>query len=140
MQPLYCDAINPFTALPAGVVAVAPGALDRIFALVADIKASTGYTQPIGIDLGLIGAEQGAPDMSIIRPELSPKLQGNAVFIGWGRLRKTRNSPRQKTRTRYTRPMRPKSTQDSQPDRENAPFSESPTIRLWKISSRIAGS
>ena len=92
MQPLYWDAINPFTALPAalpaGVVAVAPGALDRIFALVADIKVSTD----------------------------------------WRRLRETRNSPRQKPRTRYTRPMRPKSTQDNQPDRENAPFSESAVI------------
>lgn len=44
-------------ALPAGVVPVPPGALDRIFALVQIIKNSAGFTEAIGTDLGIVGAE-----------------------------------------------------------------------------------
>ncbi|MEQ2009438.1 MAG: hypothetical protein ABMA26_21870 [Limisphaerales bacterium] len=48
-----------FTAptLPTGVAPVAPGALERIFALVQIIKNSAGYTEAIGTDLGIVGAE-----------------------------------------------------------------------------------
>ena len=82
-SPQILTAFNA-PALPTGVVAVKPGALARIFALVADIKVSAGYTNEIGIDLGLIGGEQGAPDMDTIQPELTVKVKGNAVLIGWG--------------------------------------------------------
>ncbi|MBL9116120.1 MAG: hypothetical protein JNJ83_14025 [Verrucomicrobiaceae bacterium] len=49
-----------FTApdLPAGVTAAIPGTLNRIFALVAKMKLSAGYTEAIGTDLGIVGAEQ----------------------------------------------------------------------------------
>ncbi len=70
-------------ALPSGTVAVKPGALERIFALVADIKVSDGYTEVIGKDLGIVGAEQGAPDMATLQPELTAKIAGNIVEIGW---------------------------------------------------------
>lgn len=78
--------LTAFTApaLPTGTVAVAPGALDRIFALIADIKVSAGYTDAIGLDLGLIGPEKSAPDLATIKAELTAELSGNAVFIGWG--------------------------------------------------------
>ena len=60
-----------------------------------------------------------------------------------GRLRETRNRPRQKPRTRYTRTMRPKSTPSNQPDRENALFSESAVIRLggscWSENGKLGG-
>ncbi len=42
-------------ALPAGVVPVAPGALNRIFTLVKDIKNAAGFTEAIGSDLRVIG-------------------------------------------------------------------------------------
>ena len=44
-------------ALPAGVVAVPSGALDRIFAYVQVIKANPSYTEAIGLQLGIVGAE-----------------------------------------------------------------------------------
>ena len=43
-------------ALPAGVSAALPGALTRIFTLVAKAKLSPTFTEAIGTDLGVIGA------------------------------------------------------------------------------------
>lgn len=48
-------------ALPAGVVAVLPGAIERLFRLVKDIKNAPGYTDVIGSDLGIIGPEMPPP-------------------------------------------------------------------------------
>ena len=49
-----------FTAptLPTGVAAVPPGALTRIFDLVSEIKEADAYTETIGQDLKIIGAEE----------------------------------------------------------------------------------
>ncbi|HEY6169382.1 MAG TPA: hypothetical protein VI454_15175, partial [Verrucomicrobiae bacterium] len=44
-------------ALPAGVVAVAAGALERLVLFVQTIKASPHYTDAIGMQLGIVGAE-----------------------------------------------------------------------------------
>ncbi|MCX6898213.1 MAG: hypothetical protein NT105_05885 [Verrucomicrobia bacterium] len=41
--------------LPTGVASVPPGALNRLFDLVAIIKAAPGYTEAIGQDLGIVG-------------------------------------------------------------------------------------
>jgi len=41
-------------------VPVAPGALQRIFAFVQTIKARPGYTEAIGLMLGIVGSEAGA--------------------------------------------------------------------------------
>ena len=51
-----------FTAptLPAGVAAVPPGALARIFDLVGEIKEADAYTDTIGQDLKVIGPEDAA--------------------------------------------------------------------------------
>lgn len=75
----------PFTAppLPAGdpaavppipaTVAVPPGALQRIFDLVAIIKHSPNYTQAIGQDLGVVGEE----DTTVYtRPDFTLKVEG----------------------------------------------------------------
>lgn len=55
---------DPFTppvftapALPNGVVAVAPGLLDRIFLFVQSIKANPKCTDPIALQLGIVGQE-----------------------------------------------------------------------------------
>ena len=45
-------------ALPAGVTAALPGALTRIFALIAKMKLHAGYTEAIGTDLGVVGPEE----------------------------------------------------------------------------------
>jgi len=47
-------------ALPAGVVAVAPGLLKRIFLFVQAIKANPNYTEAIGLQLGIVGQEDAA--------------------------------------------------------------------------------
>lgn len=70
-------------ALPAGVVMVNTGALNRIFALVAKIKDSAGYTEAIGTDLGLIGPGTTAPDLGTVQPVLGAKLSGDHVDITW---------------------------------------------------------
>lgn len=44
-------------ALPAGVSAALPGTLTRLFALIAKLKLSAGYTEAIGTDLGVVGSE-----------------------------------------------------------------------------------
>lgn len=45
-------------ALPAGVTAALPGALNRLFALIGRMKLTASYTDSIGSDLGLVGAAE----------------------------------------------------------------------------------
>ena len=71
-------------ALPTGVTAVAPGALERIFALVQVIKNSGKCTDAIGEDLGIIGSVATGPDLSTVEPLITAKVSGGAVKIGWG--------------------------------------------------------
>jgi hypothetical protein len=47
-------------ALPTGVTAAFPGALNRIFALIVRMKTSANFTEAIGTDLGAIGSEDTA--------------------------------------------------------------------------------
>lgn len=70
-------------ALPSGVTMVNSGALDRIFALVATIKDSSGFTEAIGTDLGVIGAGTTAPDLNTVQPVLGAKVNGTRVDITW---------------------------------------------------------
>ena len=71
-------------ALPTGVVAVNPGALTRIFALVQIIKDSGKCTDTIGTNLGIIGSAQVGPDLSTVQPVISASLSGNSVNVKWG--------------------------------------------------------
>ncbi|MBL9117357.1 MAG: hypothetical protein JNJ83_20280 [Verrucomicrobiaceae bacterium] len=57
--------------LPVGIT-VKPGALQRIFRLVQDIKSKPGYTEAMGIDLGIVGPED---TVEITVPEFSMKLE-----------------------------------------------------------------
>jgi hypothetical protein len=59
-------------ALPAGTTAQLPGALTRIFDLVGAMKRSAGYTEAIGADMLIIGAE----DTSTVA---APRFSGQAV-------------------------------------------------------------
>lgn len=56
VDPFVLPLFTP-PALPAGVTAVPPGAIQRIFAYVQTIKASPKYTEAIGLQLGIVGAE-----------------------------------------------------------------------------------
>lgn len=68
--PTYAAPTPP--TLPAGITGVLPGALDRIFLMVKNIKSKAGYTEAIGIDLGLIGEEDTAEHA---RPEFTLKTE-----------------------------------------------------------------
>jgi hypothetical protein len=76
-------------ALPAGVVAVAAGALTRIFALVGTIKLLPGYTEAIGLQLGIVGAEAAAENpvptfsLKVERGETSEVVR--VIFRKYGR-------------------------------------------------------
>ena len=72
------------SALPAGVVAVNTGALNRIFALVQIMKEASGFSEGIGTDLGVIGSAQTAPDLSTIQPVIDASLMSGHVDITWG--------------------------------------------------------
>ncbi len=72
-----------FTA-PAGGTPVNPGALDRIFNLVQTIRINPACTDVIANDLGLFGAEQGAPDWDTFGPVLKVSRAPAGVTVGWG--------------------------------------------------------
>jgi hypothetical protein len=44
-------------ALPEGLTPVLPGALDRIFKFITTIKGARGYTEGIGLLMGIVGSE-----------------------------------------------------------------------------------
>lgn len=71
-------------ALPAGVAAVNPGALTRIFALVQAIKDSGKCSETNATNLGIIGSAQTGPDLTTIQPIISAVVSGNHVEIKWG--------------------------------------------------------
>ncbi len=61
---------------------VAPGIFGRATALVARIKAAAGYTEAIGQDLGIIGAEQ-VVDINNLKPVLELVLQAGHPVVLW---------------------------------------------------------
>ena len=50
-------------ALPTGVTAVGAGALQRLFGFVQVIKTSPNYTEAIGLQIGVVGAEEAAENL-----------------------------------------------------------------------------
>ena len=80
---------TPGGALPvapaAGTVptVVAPGIFPRIAQLVQRIKNSPTYTEAIGKDLGVIGAQQQAFDSVAMKPSLKLVLKGGQVEVQW---------------------------------------------------------
>ncbi len=69
---------------PTGVVAVNPGALTRLFALVQLIKDSGKCTDAIGTNLGVLGSEQTAPDLTTLKPAIAANISGTSVNVKWG--------------------------------------------------------
>ena len=59
-------------APPAGLTAVQPGALNRIFKYVRTIKAAPGYTEGIGLQMGIVGSEDTVDHLF---PELFLKVE-----------------------------------------------------------------
>ena len=71
--PAYAAPTPP--TIPVGTT-VSPGALQRTFKLVQTIKSRPGYTEAIGIDLGIVGEEDTA---EFTMPEFTTKLEQGAT-------------------------------------------------------------
>ena len=71
-------------APPAGVMPVAPGALERTFALVQLIKDGGKCTETIGTDLGVIGEATTLPDLNAAQPKFKAKQTAEGVLLNWG--------------------------------------------------------
>ena len=56
-SPMVLPTFTP-PSLPNGAAPRKPGALTRIFAMVARIKQDPAYTEAMGTDLGIVGAEE----------------------------------------------------------------------------------
>src|SRR5215207_11087487 len=69
---------------PAAVVPVALGIEARFRALVNDIKAHPNYNESIGQALGIEGAIQTGPDLSMLQPILKVEGSGGMINIRWG--------------------------------------------------------
>jgi hypothetical protein len=69
--------------LPAGVVAVNTGALNRIFAQVQDIKNSGKCSDTDAATLGITGSEQPGPDWTTLQPVFTVSIVGGQVVIKW---------------------------------------------------------
>jgi len=63
----------PLPTLPAGITGVKPGALQRTFVLAQALKLKPGYTEAIGLDLGIVGEED---TVEHTRPEFTLKAEG----------------------------------------------------------------
>ena len=70
--------------LPVGAVPVNLGALDRIFALVQQIKTSGKSTDTIDTNLGIVGSEDSGPDLTALRPDITAKVNGSQMDLKWG--------------------------------------------------------
>ncbi|MBE7493359.1 MAG: hypothetical protein HS117_00280 [Verrucomicrobiaceae bacterium] len=66
-------------ALPAGVVAQLPGALDRVFRFVKTIKNAPGFNDIIGNDLGVLGSEVPPPPPGGAAPRIKLILEQGAA-------------------------------------------------------------
>jgi hypothetical protein len=79
-------AVPAFPAAPAtSVAAVLPGIVLRARANARRAKASPNYSVAIGKALGIEGAEEAAPDLDTLQPELAAELTGGKVKVGWTR-------------------------------------------------------
>ncbi len=62
--------------------AVPPGIFRRAAMLAARIKKHPGYTEPMGADLSIIGAEQ-VIDLNSLKPQLKITLRSGQPNLGW---------------------------------------------------------
>lgn len=71
-------------ALPDGVIARPAGALSRIFDLVAELKENNTCTEPMCVDLGILGSPEAAVDLNTVRPNITAIVTAAGVQLGWG--------------------------------------------------------
>jgi hypothetical protein len=68
---------------PAAPLPVSPGIERRFRAIVAQIKASPGYSEAIGKALGIVRETPAPLDLTLVKPSLSVKRDGEDVRIKW---------------------------------------------------------
>ena len=68
---------------PTGVVPVNTGALNRILALAQIIRDSSGYTDTIGRELGVVGSGHAGPDLMTVQPVFTLALLPTGVSLNW---------------------------------------------------------
>lgn len=69
-------------AIPAPPALVLPGIFSRIRQLVQRIKNHPAYTESMGKDLGIVGADQNS-ERSTLKPDLKLRLSGGSVQVIW---------------------------------------------------------
>lgn len=77
-------ALGPFPAvpiLPKAPTAVAAGIFPRVTSMVKRIKAHPNYTEAIGRDLGIIGADDSSTQRIALKPTLTLSTDGGAVVV-----------------------------------------------------------
>jgi hypothetical protein len=74
-----------FTAppLPTGVTPQTPGSLDRIFALIQQIKESGKCTNDIAASLQIVGTAATGPDLTSIAPVFTVDIVGGRAVVKW---------------------------------------------------------
>ncbi len=68
---------------PTSVPPVASGVEVRFRALVKQIKASADYNEAVGDALGIEGAQQTAPDLTAVQPQIAVEISGGHVQVDW---------------------------------------------------------
>lgn len=68
--------------LPPAPAPVAPGIFIRTGKIVQRIKSARGYTEAMGLRLGVIGAEQKI-NLSTVRPQIKAKVVAGKLIIYW---------------------------------------------------------
>lgn len=67
-----------------GTVPQLPGSLNRIFALVQDIKRNPKRDDEILNDLQIVGVEERGPDVAALAPAIAVRIISGQVFVDWG--------------------------------------------------------
>lgn len=66
---------------PAGPAPVPPGALKRLLRFIKNMKTRTGFTEPIGEDLGIIGDEDTTKRSGADIPEVTAEARSGEVLL-----------------------------------------------------------
>lgn len=77
------QALPVFTP-PAGGTPVNTGALTRLFAVIQVLKNNPACTDTIADDLGILGTQKTATDLTTVAPVLKLTLTPTGVMVGWG--------------------------------------------------------
>jgi hypothetical protein len=64
--------------------AVRAGISARFSNFAAYCKMQPGYTENIGIELGIVGSDQPGPDLNTVQPDFKLTKRPDGILVGWG--------------------------------------------------------